>query len=96
VTQNISMSGCFLICFKELSVGDLLELKFVELQGLPPVKAEVRWTAPWGKHLGIPGAGCVFRDLSGWQLRHLRGVLERDQGWGVLKGLELFGLKKMA
>jgi PilZ domain len=61
---NISMGGCFVVCFEPWNVGDTGWLTVKEVEGLGEIKFTVCWVRQWGEKSHLPGMGLGFAGLT--------------------------------
>lgn len=73
-TKDISPDGCFIISTRRRKEGDIVILRFPDLNDTAFMKAQVRTVVKWGRGRQMPGIGVIFRDMSPSQAAELSEI----------------------
>lgn len=76
-TQNVAPGGCFLFSANpRFSIGQLVEISFVDLDDPTAVTASICWINRWGvRGHQAPGLGVRFERITDSQLNQINGLL---------------------
>ncbi len=64
ITINLSSEGVFIYSIRTWQKGQQAWVVFPNIDPHKPVKAEVRWSRPWGTDFCMPGVGLKFINIS--------------------------------
>lgn len=77
VTSDVSEGGCFISFAREWKLGNEVWFTVYELGDNKPIRAEIRWQAPWGKAMRYPGLGVRFTQIDPEQAKALVEISRR-------------------
>ena len=76
ITIDVSSGGCFVFSVNIWEPKNSVWMVFLDLEDLTPIRAEIRWTKPWGKSMQLPGIGLRFKEIAENQLKEIRKFCE--------------------